>query len=89
MTARLTPAERTVLILRANGRTAMSIAHERGISHYTVNAHEHQAWLKLGVESLPDAVWVALITGVISRGDLVTPASPVLTALLRATEEAA
>lgn len=89
MTARLTPSERTVLILRANGRSSMSIARERGIRHYAVNAHEHSAWLKLGVESLPDAVWVALVTGVISRGDLVTPVSPVLTALLRATEEAA
>lgn len=89
MGGRLTPSERTVLILRANGRTAMSIARERGISHYKVNQHEHRAWSKLGVESLPDAIWVAVVTGVISRDEIVRPASPVLVAALQAMRRAA
>jgi NarL family two-component system response regulator LiaR len=88
MTARLTPSERTVLVLRANGRTRLSIAREQGISQHTVRNHEHGALLKLGVESLPDGVWAALIAGVISREEVLTPAWPVLAAALRSERAA-
>lgn len=69
----LTPAERTVLTLRANGHTVESIAAQGRIAQGTVQAHLRNVGRKLGTVGSVQAVAVALKLGEISLGDVLVP----------------
>lgn len=71
MTARLTPSERTVLVLLANGRTPTSIATEQHLQPGTIHAHAANARRKLGVQTTTHAVAAALALGIIRPAEIV------------------
>lgn len=52
----LTPREREILVLLAQGRLYKEIAGQLGISPSTVRAHLHAVYGKLGVKSRTQAV---------------------------------
>jgi RNA polymerase sigma factor (sigma-70 family) len=52
----LTPREREILVLLAQGRLYKEIAAQLGISPSTVRAHLHAVYGKLGVKSRTQAV---------------------------------
>jgi LuxR family transcriptional regulator, maltose regulon positive regulatory protein len=52
----LTPRERTVLGLLAQGRSKREIAQELGVSFNTVHSHTKAIYRKLGVSSRHEAV---------------------------------
>ncbi|MCP5395990.1 MAG: response regulator transcription factor [Sphingomonadaceae bacterium] len=57
--ARLTPAQRRILKLAAEGRLNKQIAHEMGISEATVKAHMTAIFRRLGVINRTQAVLLA------------------------------
>lgn len=62
---RLTPREREVLRLLAQGRRTKEIARELGISTKTVETHRSRIMLKLGIDNLAGLVRFALRTGIV------------------------
>jgi DNA-binding NarL/FixJ family response regulator len=63
----LTRREREVLACLAAGRPAKAAADELGISTQTVAVHRRNAYAKLGIHCVADAVRVAMG---ITRGDV-------------------
>lgn len=59
----LTPRERQVLHLLADGLSAKKIGNELGISPKTVHAFRSQIMLKLGIDSLPELTKYAIRHG--------------------------
>lgn len=55
----LTPRERQVMALVAQGRLNKQIAHDMGLSEVTVKAHRGQVMRKMGARSLADLVRIA------------------------------
>lgn len=82
MTARLTPSERTVLILLANGRTAESIAREQHLAVQTIRTYRSNAMRKLGARNLAEAVDSLVQSGMVLAGDITTPGPELLLAQL-------
>lgn len=70
--ARLTPSQRTVLVLLANGRTVTELCAELHLARHTINTHRSAVYRKLGVHSLAEAVEAALGAGVLAPGDIVS-----------------
>lgn len=64
---RLTPRERQVLQLAAEGRTSAQIAARLGISRRTAETHRANIYKKLLVESHTDLVAFALRRGLLTR----------------------
>ena len=56
----LTPKEKEVLALLADGNSYKMVADKMGISYFTVNAHIKKIYEKLHVHSLGEAVSLAL-----------------------------
>ena len=54
----LSPREREVLRLRAEGLTSVQVAWRLQISEQTVKNHMRRVFLKLGVDNLIEAMWV-------------------------------
>jgi hypothetical protein len=59
-------------MLLANGRTPQAIAAEQQLTPAAIRKHASNAYQKLGVHSLRDAVDAALKTRIIVPGDIVT-----------------
>jgi DNA-binding NarL/FixJ family response regulator len=64
-TAHVTPREREILQLVANGRTTKEIAAELGISVKTVEAHRTNIMRKLNMRSMSDMVRYAVRSGIV------------------------
>ncbi len=64
--AALTPRQREILQLLAEGRSSKQVAATLGISHRTVEFHKYQAMELLGVKSNAELVHFALKHGLIS-----------------------
>jgi DNA-binding NarL/FixJ family response regulator len=62
----LTPREREVLQLLAEGKVAKQIGSELGVSVKTVSVHRRHIMAKLEIDSLADLVKFAIRTGLIS-----------------------
>lgn len=62
----LTPRQREVLRLLAEGRTTKEIGRALGISEKTVETHRSQLMQRLGIFDLPGLVRYALRTGLVS-----------------------
>lgn len=62
----LTPRQREVLRLLAEGETTKAVAHRLGISAKTVEAHRSQLMERLQIHDLPGLVRYAIRTGLIS-----------------------
>jgi DNA-binding CsgD family transcriptional regulator len=62
-TGLLTPSERTVLVLLANGLRPRDIAKEHGLVIGTIRTHVQNAKRTLGAHTTPQAVAAALILG--------------------------
>lgn len=62
---RLTPRERTVLRLIADGLTLAAVAEELFVSHRTAKTHLHNAYEKLGVHDRASAVRALIRFGVL------------------------
>ncbi|WP_406325210.1 LuxR C-terminal-related transcriptional regulator [Streptomyces niveus] len=71
--AALTPRQRQVLVLAANGHGDTSIGHAIGISRATVRRHLQGAFGVLGVRDRTQAVAVALRLGEVALGDVRVP----------------
>ncbi|WP_399030617.1 response regulator transcription factor [Streptomyces sp. 15-116A] len=61
----LTPREREILVLVAQGRTNARIARQLGIGEATVKTHLLSAFRKLGVSDRTGAVMAALSSGLL------------------------
>jgi len=79
---RLTPSERTVLVLIANGRTLNSIAREQHIDVRTVRRYRSSAFRQLGARNLADAIGALVRAGTVQAGDIATPGPELLLAQL-------
>jgi DNA-binding CsgD family transcriptional regulator len=66
MVADLTPREREVLTQIAAGMTSKEIAAASGTSRNTVRNHRTSIMAKLGAESAPHAVAIAMRRGLVS-----------------------
>lgn len=77
MTARLTPSERTVLILLANGHRPRDIAAQQHITIGTLRSHLQRINRKLATHSAVQATATALVLGEIHPSDILidTPGS--------------
>ncbi|MCB9463410.1 MAG: response regulator transcription factor [Candidatus Eisenbacteria bacterium] len=64
--AKLTPREREVLQLLANGSGTKEVAHDLGISSKTVDSHRRNIMEKLETDNLPDLVRHAIRAGLCS-----------------------
>ena len=62
----LTPRQREVLVLIAEGETTKAVAHRLGISAKTVEAHRSQLMERLQIHDVPGLVRYAIRTGLIS-----------------------
>ena len=62
--AGLTPREREVMDLLANGHSTKEIARALGASPRTIDVHRARVFQKLQVDSLPDLVHLAMAAGV-------------------------
>lgn len=62
-TGLLTPSERTVLVLIANGHRPVEIAEQHNLAIGTVRCHLRRANRILGTRSAPQAVAAALLLG--------------------------
>ena len=65
----LTPREREVLRLLADGLTNRQIAERLVVSHHTVHRHVTNLLRKLGLSSRTAAAAHAVRTGLVSRSD--------------------
>ena len=65
---RITPKEREILQLLAEGMTSKEIASALDISVYTVDAHRGRIMKKLGLRSIADLVRFAIERGLITVG---------------------
>lgn len=63
--AALTPRQREILQLVAEGHTSKDIAHRLGLSHRTVEVHRNQLMKRLGVHDLPGLVRFAVRVGLV------------------------
>jgi DNA-binding NarL/FixJ family response regulator len=64
--ATLSPRQREILRLLAEGRSAKQIAAELGISHRTVEFHKYQAMDTLGIKSNAGLIHFAIKHGIVS-----------------------
>lgn len=69
----LTPSERTLLLLLANGHTVARVAEEQNLPRATVVRYRANLYRKLGASTLPQAITGAIRSGEIARTDIVTP----------------
>ncbi|HGX92360.1 MAG TPA: LuxR family transcriptional regulator [Candidatus Tenderia sp.] len=60
----LTPREREVMVLVAEGKTNKDVARRLDISHRTVEIHRRRVMEKLGAASVSDLVSVSVLCGV-------------------------
>lgn len=60
-----------MLILIANGRTPVSIAHEQHLVPGTIHAHAARARRKLGAHTTAHAIAAALVLGEIRPSEIV------------------
>jgi RNA polymerase sigma factor (sigma-70 family) len=67
--AHLTPREQEVMALVVGGRSNKEIARQLDISPRTVETHRARIMEKMGAESLPDLVTLAVACGVVAPGD--------------------
>lgn len=74
----LTPRERGIVALLADGYAALNIAARLGLSHATIRNHIQNILRKLGVHSQVEAVALALRRGWVDRFD--TASAPALAA---------
>jgi|ERR1051325_10868702 DNA-binding NarL/FixJ family response regulator len=65
--AALTPRQREILQLVAEGHTSKEIAQRLGLSHRTVEVHRNQLMKRLGVHDLPSLVRFAVRVGLVER----------------------
>ncbi|HKO54501.1 MAG TPA: response regulator transcription factor [Thermoanaerobaculia bacterium] len=65
--AALTPRQREILQLVAEGHTSKEIAQRLGLSHRTVEVHRNQLMKRLGVHDLPGLVRFAVRVGLVER----------------------
>jgi DNA-binding NarL/FixJ family response regulator len=63
---RLTPRQREILQLIAEGATSKEIAHRLGVSVKTVDTHRGQLMERLGIHDVPGLVRYAIRTGLVS-----------------------
>lgn len=71
----LTPRERQVLALIANGLSSKEVAHQLGITFRTAVCHRYRVMQKLQVHNVAGLVQYAIYTGAIRRGGSVNDAS--------------
>jgi DNA-binding CsgD family transcriptional regulator len=64
-TARLTPREREILQLLAEGNSNKEIAAKLGISVKTAETHRSRVMAKLNLNSIPDLVRYAVRNGIV------------------------
>ncbi len=62
----LTPREREILQLIAEGKSNKEIAHQLNLSLYTVETHRAHIMQKLNLQSVPELVLYAVRRGIIS-----------------------
>lgn len=62
-TGLLTPSERTVLVLLANGRRPSEIAREQHLTLGTIRTHLRNTYRTLDARTAPQAVVAALLLG--------------------------
>ena len=62
----LTPRQREILQLIAEGNTTKGIAHKLGLSAKTVDAHRAQLMQRLGIREIAGLVRYAVRTGLVS-----------------------
>ncbi|HEX7153616.1 MAG TPA: response regulator transcription factor [Thermoanaerobaculia bacterium] len=67
--AALTPRQREILQLVAEGNTSKEIAHRLSLSHRTVEAHRNQLMKRLDVHDLTGLVRFAVRVGLVARDD--------------------
>ena len=65
--AALTPRQREILQLVAEGHTSKEIGQRLGVSHRTVEVHRNQLMKRLGLHDLPGLVRFAVRVGLIER----------------------
>jgi DNA-binding NarL/FixJ family response regulator len=65
--AALTPRQREILQLVAEGHTSKEIAQRLGVSHRTVEVHRNQLMKRLDVHDLPSLVRFAMRVGLLER----------------------
>lgn len=80
---RLRPRHVEVVRLAANGRQNAAIAREMGLSIHTVTDYWRVIKARLGVQSAPHAVAVALVVGLIGPADITVPDAPTVAEALR------
>ena len=64
--AALTPRQREILQLVAEGHTSKEIAQRLGVSHRTIETHRNQLMKRLGVHDLPGLVRFAVRVGLVA-----------------------
>lgn len=69
--ATLTPRQREVMKLVVAGLTTKDIAAQLGLSDRTAEAHRHQVFRRMGVESLAELVTLAVRFGLADQGHVV------------------
>lgn len=72
MTA-ITPRQRQVVVLAANGYSNTQIGERLGISRHTVDRHLTNIYLELGVRDRAQAVAILTVTGVLGPDDIRIP----------------
>jgi DNA-binding NarL/FixJ family response regulator len=72
--ARLTPREREILQLMAQGKSSTAIAQQLGMSAGTLRTHAQNFITKLGVHSKMEALVLAIRHGVVTTVDVTTDA---------------
>lgn len=65
--AALTPRQREILQLVAEGHTSKEVAQRLGVSYRTIEVHRHQLMKRLGVHDLPGLVRFAVRVGLVER----------------------
>jgi DNA-binding NarL/FixJ family response regulator len=65
--AALTPRQREILQLVAEGHTSKEVAQRLGVSYRTVDVHRHQLMKRLGLHDLPRLVRFAVRVGLVER----------------------
>ncbi len=71
--ASLTPRQRQILVLAANGCTDDQIARQLGIIRYTVNRHLCDTYKALGARGRANAVAIGLKLQIIDADDIDLP----------------
>lgn len=65
--AALTPRQREILQLVAEGHTSKEVAQRLGVSYRTIEVHRHQLMKRLGVHDLPGLVRFAVRAGLVEH----------------------